>query len=135
MNNKKNPNKKNWDEAKMAIATLSVTAVLAFWNLFSRIENSKAIAQAAAVATEPPTQPVPTLVVPTEIPLPTPTSTVIYFTTDTNGLAQTSVNSPPPTAQTSASTVVKETTGKVSKASQPQKSAPDPKPAKTSSSK
>lgn len=49
---------RNWREIQLAIATISVTATLGFWNLFSTQAKSLSAAQAAPSDT-PPTPPPP----------------------------------------------------------------------------
>lgn len=47
------PNGKHWREIQLAIATISVTATLGFWNLFSGPGKSIATGQAAPTAPPP----------------------------------------------------------------------------------
>jgi hypothetical protein len=125
---KNKSNSKNWDEVKLAIATLSVTSMLGVWNLFSSIDHNRVLAQ--VVATQIPALPTPTEVVATQIPLPTSTSSIIYFTQNgvTTGSTTTTTSQMP--------TVQKPNTVVVEKPSKPQKKSSEPKAvAKTSSSK
>jgi hypothetical protein len=57
------PTPRKWVDIQLVIATISMTAVLAFWNMFAGPEKEKAAAKAA---TEEQAKPMPTA---TEIPI------------------------------------------------------------------
>jgi len=48
----KKAKKKNWDDVKMVISALSVTATLAMWNIFAAANNQKETAQVAELLPE-----------------------------------------------------------------------------------
>lgn len=51
------PQGKNWKDVQMAITAISITATLAFWNLFSVPDTSAAAADGIATDTVEPPQP------------------------------------------------------------------------------
>ncbi|HMZ08729.1 MAG TPA: hypothetical protein PK078_14025 [Anaerolineales bacterium] len=66
------PNGNKWADLQMALAAISVTSVIAFWNLFAGIDKTKVDEKASV---EPQVTPVPTstAIVETLPPTPVPT--------------------------------------------------------------
>lgn len=64
---KNNANK--WTDVQMAIAAISVTSMIAFWNMFAGVDRTKADEKAKV---EEQTAPLPTVTAIVETPPPTP---------------------------------------------------------------
>ena len=147
------PQGKSWHDAQMAITALSITATLAFWNIFSTPDKTQALAQAEATDTPPevpapieviePTAAVSATAIPTAQTLALRPVKIIYGGTlpgqaavDPAATAVVTANTVP-VAQVAIAAPAKKRSGGVSKPSttKPPSAPKPPKPPKSGSSK
>lgn len=66
------PNANKWSDVQMAIAAISVTSVIAFWNMFAGVDKTRAD-EKAVVEQQAALLPTATVVIETSSPTPVPT--------------------------------------------------------------